>query len=75
LEETIFNNIEVVTVSTRRVVMLIFFDHNVSRCRLALLPWTPTLAIGPPAAIIDLYNSNVVGMPTASIATSTLFSV
>ncbi|MEP7229294.1 MAG: hypothetical protein ABI691_03525 [Ginsengibacter sp.] len=32
LEEIVFINIGVVTVSTSLVVMVIFFDHDVSRC-------------------------------------------
>jgi hypothetical protein len=38
---------------------------------MAGLPWTPILAMTPPAAISVWHNSIVAGMPTASMAVST----
>jgi len=48
LDCTFLKSIGVVTVSTSRVVMVIFLDHKVSSYNSTLLPCTPMLAMHPP---------------------------
>ena len=70
-DRTTFSSIGVVTVSTSRVVSEIFVSQSFSRCSSTGLPWTPTLAMCPPAATMSWQISKVPGTPTASMATST----
>src|ERR1700722_14066626 len=70
-DRRLLSSIGVLTVSTRRVVMVILRSHKFSRWRSTLVPCTPMLAMTPPGATIFSQSSKVVGTPTASIAVST----
>ena len=49
-ETTLRSSIPVLTVSTSRVVMVMLRSHSFSSLSIAPLPWTPMLAMCPPAA-------------------------
>src|SRR5262249_44097110 len=68
---SILRSIGVVTVSTRRVVSVMFCDQSRSRCSSTLFAKTPMLAMCPPAATTAWQMSKAAGTPTASMATST----
>ena len=61
----------VVDVSTSPVVMVTSLIQSFSRWSVAGRPWTPTFATWPPGLTMSAQSSNVSGMPTASMATST----
>jgi hypothetical protein len=71
LDCTVLSSIGMDTVSTSRVVIVMLCDQRRSRCGSALTPWTPTLAMVPPAVTMSSHRVNVAGMPIASIAVST----